>query len=189
VKYTTEVFDQVNLKRTEKGTLSSSNNDVATFDSFGNLMVKKSGKTTLTASVEGISESVNIKALKNPVRKMTLSADKDEIRTGDVLVFSAKAMNRSGRTVEDVPVVFSYTGKAKYGIGLPASALINQDGKFVAETSGIFTVMAQSGGYSARKTVKVVPRNVKKKVTVVGHGTVKDYNTSLGMAGYWQTCG
>jgi len=178
VKYTTEVFDQVNLKRTEKVTLSSSNNDVATFDSFGNLMVKKSGKTTLTASVEGISESVNIKALKNPVRKMTLSADKDEIRTGDVLVFSAKAMNRSGRTVEDVPVVFSYTGKAKYGIGLPASALINQDGKFVAETSGIFTVMAQSGGYSARKTVKVVPRNVKKKVTVVGHGTVKDYNTS-----------
>ena len=178
VKYTTEVFDQANLKRTEKVTLSSSNNDVATFDSFGNLMVKKSGKTTLTASVEGISESVNIKALKNPVRKMTLSADKDEIRTGDVLVFSAKAMNRSGRTVEDVPVVFSYTGKAEYGIGLPASALINQDGKFVAETAGIFTVMAQSGGYSARKTVKVVPRNVKKKITVVGHGTVKDYNTS-----------
>lgn len=178
VKYTTEVFDQANLKRTEKVSLSSSNNDVATFDSFGNLMVKKSGKTTLTASVEGISESVNIKALKNPVRKMTLSADKDEIRTGDVLVFSAKAMNRSGRTVEDVPVVFSYTGKAEYGIGLPASALINQDGKFVAETAGIFTVMAQSGGYSARKTVKVVPRNVKKKITVVGHGTVKDYNTS-----------
>ncbi len=178
VKYTTEVFDQANLKRTEKVTLSSSNNDVATFDSFENLMVKKSGKTTLTASVEGISESVNIKALKNPVRKMTLSADKDEIRTGDVLVFSAKAMNRSGRTVEDVPVVFSYTGKAEYGIGLPASALINQDGKFVAETAGIFTVMAQSGGYSARKTVKVVPRNVKKKITVVGHGTVKDYNTS-----------
>lgn len=178
VKYTTEVFDQANLKRTEKVTLSSSNNDVATFDSFGNLMVKKSGKTTLTASVEGISESVNIKALKNPVRKMTLSSDKDEIRTGDVLVFSAKAMNRSGRTVEDVPVVFSYTGKAEYGIGLPASALINQDGKFVAETAGIFTVMAQSGGYSARKTVKVVPRNVKKKITVVGHGTVKDYNTS-----------
>ncbi len=178
VKYTTEVFDQANLKRTEKVTLSSSNNDVATFDSFGNLMVKKSGKTTLTASVQGISESVNIKALKNPVRKMTLSSDKDEIRTGDVLVFSAKAMNRSGRTVEDVPVVFSYTGKAKYGIGLPASALINQDGKFVAETAGIFTVMAQSGGYSARKTVKVVPRNVKKKITVVGHGTVKDYNTS-----------
>ena len=178
VKYTTEVFDQANLKRTEKVTLSSSNNDVATFDSFGNLMVKKSGKTTLTASVEGVSESVNIKSLKNPVRKMTLSADKDEIRTGDVLVFTAKAMNRSGRTVEDVPVVFSYTGKAEYGIGLPASALINQGGKFVAETAGIFTVMAQSGGYSARKTVKVVPRNVKKKITVVGHGTVKDYNTS-----------
>ena len=178
VKYSTEVYDQADLKREEKVTLSSSNNDVVVFDSFGNLTVKKSGKATLTASIEGISESINIKALKNPVRKIKLSTDQDEIRTGDVLTFNAKAMNRSGRAVEDVPVVFSYTGKAEYGIGLPASALINQEGKFVAETPGIFTVMAQSGGYSARKAVKVIPRNVGKKITVVGHGTVKDVNTS-----------
>ena len=178
VKYFTEVFDQANLERDEKVLLTSSNKDVAIFDSFGNLSVKKSGKTTITASVENLSKSINIKALKNPVRKITLAADKEEIRTGDVLTLKAKAMNRSGRLVNGVPIVYSYTGKAEYGIGLPASALINQDGKFVAETPGLFTVMAQSGGYSARKTIKVVPRNVQKKVTVVGHGTVKNVNTS-----------
>ena len=48
---------------------------------------------------------------------------------------------------------------AEYGIGLPASAVINDEGKFVAETPGVFTVIAESGGFSARKTVKVVARN------------------------------
>ena len=56
--------------------------------------------------------------------------------------------------------------------------LINKEGKFVAETPGVFTVIAQSGGYSARKTIEVVQRNVKKEVKVVGHGTVDGVNTS-----------
>jgi hypothetical protein len=179
VNYKTEVFDKANLKRTEsKVLLSSSNSDVAEFDSYGNLVAKKSGKTTLIASVDDIKESLNIKVSKNPVRKISLSADKDEIRTGDVLQFNAKAMNRASKVIEDVPVTFSYSGRAEYGIGLPASALINKDGKFVAETPGIFTVIAQSGRFSARKTIEVVQRNVKKEVKVVGHGTVSNVNTS-----------
>ena len=68
--------------------------------------------------------------------------------------------------------MYSYTGKVEYGIGLPASGLINSSGKFVADTPGLFTITAQSGGFIARKTIKVEPRNVKKTVKVVGHGTV-----------------
>ena len=179
VNYKTEVFDKANLKRTEsKVLLSSSNSDVAEFDSYGNLVAKKSGKITLIASVDDIKESLNIKVSKNPVRKISLSADKDEIRTGDVLQFNAKAMNRANKVIKDIPVTFSYSGRVEYGIGLPASALINKDGKFVAETPGIFTVVAQSGRFSARKTIKVVQRNVRKEVKVVGHGTVSNVNTS-----------
>ena len=179
VNYKTEVFDKANLKRTEsKVLLSSSNSDVAEFDSYGNLVAKKSGKITLIASVDDIKESLNIKVLKNPVRKISLSADKDEIRTGDVLQFNAKVMNRANKVIKDVPVTFSYSGRVEYGIGLPASALINKDGKFVAETPGVFTVIAQSGRFSARKTIEVVQRNVRKEVKVVGHGTVSNVNTS-----------
>ncbi len=179
VNYKTEVFDKANLKRTEsKVLLSSSNSDVAEFDSYGNLVAKKSGKITLIASVDDIKESLNIKVSKNPVRKISLSADKDEIRTGDVLQFNAKAMNRANKVIKEVPVTFSYSGRVEYGIGLPASALINKDGKFVAETPGVFTVIAQSGRFSARKTIKVVQRNVRKEVKVVGHGTVSNVNTS-----------
>ncbi len=137
--YSTTVFDQAELVRKDsKVELTSSDSDIADFDLYGNLNAKRSGKITVTASVDDISESVNVRVLKNPVRRLTLTAEKDEIRTGDVLHFNASALNRSGRNVDDMPVVFSYTGKAEYGIGLPASGQITDQGKFVAETSGKF---------------------------------------------------
>ena len=179
VNYSTEVFDKANLKREDSNAvLSSSNTDVAEVDMLGNLYAKKQGTITLTASVENVKETVKVKVVKNPVRKINLSASEDQIRTGDVLRFDAEAVNRSGRRVKDVPITFSFTGRAEYGIGLPASAVINDEGKFVAETPGVFTVIAESGGFSARKTVKVVARNVRKKAIKVGHGTVSNVRTS-----------
>lgn len=179
VNFSTQVFDQANLKREDANvTLSSSNTDVAEVDMLGNLYAKKTGTITLTATVDNVKETVKVKVVKNPVRKINLSASEDQIRTGDVLRFDAKAVNRSGRWVKDAPITFSFTGRAEYGIGLPASAVINNEGKFVAETPGVFTVIAESGGFSARKTVKVVARNVRKKAVKVGHGTVSDVRTS-----------
>ena len=110
--YSTTVFDQAELVRNDaKVELTSSDSDIADFDLYGNLKTKRSGKITVTASVDDISESMNVRVLKNPVRRLTLTADKDEIRTGDVLHFNASALNRSGRNVDDMPVVFSYTVK------------------------------------------------------------------------------
>jgi len=177
--YSTTVFDQAELVRKDaKVELTSNDSDIADFDLYGNLNAKRSGKITVTASVDDISESMNVRVLKNPVRRLTLTAEKDEIRTGDVLHFNASALNRSGRNVDDMPVVFSYTGKAEYGIGLPASGQITDQGKFVAETSGKYTITAQANGYSVKKHIKVIPRNVRKRVEVVGHGRVSNYNTS-----------
>ena len=179
VRYTTEVYDKADLLRDDADVkLISSKTNIAEFDDYGNLVTKKAGKVKLTASVDNVSESLNVTVIKNPVNKILLDAEKDKIRTGDVLQLSAKAVDRSGRQIKDVPIVYSYTGKVEYGIGLPASGLINSSGKFVADTPGLFTITAQSGGFIARKTIKVEPRNVKKTVKVVGHGTVSDVNTS-----------
>ena len=179
VRYTTEVYDKANLLREDaKVKLKSSKTNIAEFDDYGNLVAKKAGKVKLTANVDNVSESLNVTVIKNPVNKISLDADKDKIRTGDVLQLLAKAVDRSGRQIKDVPIAYSFTGKADYGIGLPAAGLINSSGKFVADTPGLFTVTAQSGGFIARKTIKVVPRNIKKTVKVVGHGTVSDFNTS-----------
>ncbi|MDP6340090.1 MAG: Ig-like domain-containing protein [Candidatus Marinimicrobia bacterium] len=179
VNYSTTAYDQADLVRNNtEVTLTSSNSDIADFDMHGNLNANKSGKITITAAADDIVESVDVRVVKNPVRKVTLSAESDNIRTGDVLNFTAKTLSRSGKEVDGVPVRFSYSGKAEYGIGLPASGMLTAEGKFVAETPGLYAITAHSSGYSARKIIKVIPRNVQKRVQVVGHGTISDVNTS-----------
>ena len=174
-----EVFDEAALKRSELNVkLTSSNKDVAEFDILGNLETKKSGSTTISARVENLKESFKISVVKNPARKVTLSLDKEEIRTGDVISLNAKALNRSGRIINDIPITYSYLGQADYGeFALPAAGLITDDGRFVAETAGLYTLIASSNGYSAQKTIKVVPRDVKKQVKLVGHGLISDVLT------------
>ena len=174
-----EVFDEADLKRSELNVkLTSSNKDVAEFDILGNLETKKSGSTTISARVENLKESFKISVVKNPARKVTLSLDKEEIRTGDVISLNAKALNRSGRIINDIPITYSYLGQADYGeFALPAAGLITDDGRFVAETAGLYTLIASSNGYSAQKTIKVVQRDVKKQVKLVGHGLISDVLT------------
>ena len=174
-----EVFDEAELNRSELNVkLESSNTKVADFDAFGNLETKKTGKTRVSATVQNVTESFNVRVVKNPTRKVSLSIDKEEIRTGDVLALNAKALNRLGRTINDMPITYSYLGQSNYGeFGLPAAGLVTDDGRFVAETAGIYTLIASSGGYSAQKTIKVVPRDVKKQVKLVGHGLISDVLT------------
>ena len=177
--FSVEVIDEAGLTRENADVkLKSSNTAVADFDIFGNLETKRTGRVTVSATAEGVTEQYNIRVVKNPVRSVTLSAEKDEIRTGDVLVLNATALNRSDRAIDDAPITYSYIGQADYGkFGLPAAGLVTDDGRFVAETAGIYTLIASSGGYSAQKTIKVVPRDVKKQVKLVGHGLISDVLT------------
>ena len=190
VNYEAQVFDKANLLREEVEVNFSTNNEkIAEFDRFGNLTVKRTGRFSITARAENINETIRVKADKNPAKSLSLKSPKNEIRTGDVITLDAKLLNSRGQSVKGVPISFSYTGRAIYSdvfinnkssesVGLPASGTITNQGKFVAETPGIYTITAQSSGYSAITKVKVVPRNVKKRIEVVGHGTVTDHHTS-----------
>jgi len=175
-----DVTDEAGLNRSGINVrLVSSNPKVADFDMFGNLETFKKGKTTVSATAGDVKESFNIRVVKNPVRNVTLNVDTEEIRTGDVLHLNAKALNRGGRSVEDAPITYTYIGQADYGkFGLPASGLVTDDGRFVAETTGLYTLTASSGGHSAQKTIKVVERDVKQKVSLVGHGLISEVLTS-----------
>ena len=176
------VVDKAGLNRT--GSVSvvykSSDERIASFDDLNNLTTHKSGNVTVSATAENVTQKLKIKVSKNPARGVDLKTNSiDEIRTGDVLKVDAKATNSGGKRLNDVPVYFSYAGKSEYGeFGLPASALITADGRFVAETAGMYTVSASAGGYSAQKTIKVVNREVNKKIKLVGHGLITDVLTS-----------
>ena len=179
VQFKAKVFDEAGLIRNESDlTFFTTNSSIAEFDNFGNLNAKSTGRVRVTAQVDNVTSSINVRVVKNPVRGMELSSSSGEVRTGDVVHFNAKALARGSREVEDAPIYYSYTGIADYGIGLPASGQMSQDGRFVAETSGLYTIYASSGGYSAQKTIKVVPREVTRKVELVGYGLVPDVYTS-----------
>ncbi|HIB27321.1 MAG TPA: hypothetical protein EYO49_06825, partial [Candidatus Marinimicrobia bacterium] len=84
--FSVEVIDEADLTRDDVDVeLTSSSTAVADFDIFGNLETKRTGRVTISATAEGITEQFNVRIIKNPVRSVTLSAEKDEIRTGDVL--------------------------------------------------------------------------------------------------------
>ena len=87
---------------------------------------------------------------------------------------NAKALAGNGSLVKDAPLDYAYFGKAGYGeYGLPASIHF-EDGRFVAETPGLYTLVVSSGSYSSQKKVNVVSRNVKKEVRLVGHGLISN---------------
>lgn len=179
LKYRVTVYDQAGLTREGVNvSLSTDDPGVAEFDALGNLWGRKPGRVTILANVGEITARVNVHAVRNPVRAVELEISDRDFRTGDVVRCTARAVTRSGRVVTDAPIKFSFTGEADYGIGLPASGQITQEGRFVAETAGVYTIYASSGGYSAGTTVRVVPRKVRKKLELVGHGLVSDVFTS-----------
>ena len=178
--FSVEVFDKANLLRNDADVkLISSKDNVASFDKFMNLEAKKPGKITITASAEGVKQSFKVSIIKNPTSKIVFETKKNEIRTGDVLKLNVSALDKRGKKINDIPIEYSYTGSADYGtFGLPTSGLVTDDGRFVAETAGMYTLIASSAGYSAQRTIKVTPRDVKRKIKLIGHGLITNAFTS-----------
>lgn len=173
-----KVLDKAGLTRDDVTvTFSSKNEKIARVDNFGNIMTRSTGKTTITATAEGIKNTISLNVVKNPIVSIELSADGDEARTGDVFHFTAKALDAKGNEVADAPVVYAFNGRAD-DVSTSAAGMIKQDGRFVADKAGIYTVTASVGVASAQKTLRIVPRNVSRKIEQVGHGSVNDKHTS-----------
>ncbi|MYJ24287.1 MAG: hypothetical protein F4080_01795 [Holophagales bacterium] len=158
---------------------SSSNSGVAAPDGFGGLDLVAPGATTLTATAEDATSQDDFRVARNPTPRSELTASAEEARTGDVVWFEAVGRDASGNEVEDLPIRFLAAGQAANRILAPgATAQIEQDGAFVAERSGIYTVTALAGGHSDSVPVRVTPRRVNKEIEFVGQGKVHDRRTS-----------
>ncbi|MXZ72351.1 MAG: hypothetical protein F4Z04_12735 [Acidobacteria bacterium] len=158
---------------------SSADPAVAAIDRFGNLALRRPGMVDVTAAVDGVSDVVTIDVVTNPIAALELRASAEGGRTGDVIRFTAAATDESGREVDSVPIGFAVGGETASGIvasGAPAQ--IAADGRFVAERSGTYTVIATSGSHSAAATVAIEPRDVYREIEVVGRGRVLDRRSS-----------
>lgn len=174
----TQVIDQAGLEREDLELNYSVSSGHATVDSFGMLEVLQEGTVTLTVAADGIETSKEIAIESNPVRTVEIGNDVLEARTGDVLHFNASAMNSSGSVVEDAMIDYSFIARPDDDLGQGAEAQVSQDGRFVANKTGNYTLIAKSGGVVARQTVRINERNVQKRLELVGHTLVNSVHTS-----------
>jgi len=173
-----KVMDKAGLVRDDAAVeFTSKNERVAVVDNFGTVTTIAPGKVTITATAENITNTISVNVVKNPITKIELSADGDAARTGDVFHFEAKALDSKGREIGDAPIYYTFSGRAD-DVSSSASGLIKQDGRFVADEAGIYTVTASCGVASASKTLRIEKRDVARKIELVGQGSVNDKHTS-----------
>ncbi|MEX2471007.1 MAG: Ig-like domain-containing protein [Gemmatimonadota bacterium] len=159
-------------------TWSVSDPRIATVDRFGAVTALQEGSVTVTATVQGVSEDMSYRVLPFPAAQLEIEGGTAEARTGDVLRFSARGVAAGGGEVEALPVTWAYTFQPDDSIQAPGAAAIIDDGAFVAEVPGRYTVLAMSGPLSARAAVRVTPREVVRRVEFQGQGRVSDVHTS-----------
>ena len=156
----------------------SSNPEVASVDRFGTVTGLKPGTATITAEAEGKSASVSYTVATNPVASLTIDNKETSLRTGDVIKLAATAKRANGQTVADVPITWSYTYTPDDTTAAPGGPGIVDHGLFAANAPGRFTLLATAGNIVARKVVDVAPRDVRRRITIQGRGTIRNAHTS-----------
>ena len=162
-------------------TWRSSNSSIARIDRFGNVTGIKPGTVTISAEAEGVRATKQYTVTTNPVATIELGVTDQQIRTGDVIHLKATARRANGTPVTDAALTWSYTYTPDDSIapnGFPGGGGIVQFGRFVANYPGRYTVMAQYGPANTRTTIQVAPRDVRRRITVMGRGNITDTHTS-----------
>ena len=191
-----QLFTGVMLAHTVKGshedgsdrpglpvTWRSSDPSVATVDRFGNVSALKAGSVTISAEAEDTKAQRQYTITANPVTAIDIDLRENMLNTGDVMQLKATAKRANGTPVENAKITWTYvytpddTTKAPGG---PAIIDASADGKpvFAANHPGQFTIQAQSGNVLARTVVDVKPRDVRRRITITGRGSVSTTHTS-----------
>lgn len=139
-------------------TWRSANPAVARVSEQGVVTAVGAGKTTLTASVGGVSTTVPVSVVSGAVSRATLTPSSARVRQGDVvkLAFSATV---GGAARSDLSPVYTMSG---------GNGQIDPDGRFVAYTEGTYVVTAVAGPATASTTIAVSERDVGQVFELVG---------------------
>ncbi|GMR12798.1 MAG: Ig-like domain-containing protein [Gemmatimonadota bacterium] len=157
---------------------STSAASVATVDRFGLVTAHGSGHVAVTAAAEGASGTLELDVVPFPGVSIELEGGPEEARTGDVVSYTAVVRDADGRPVADAPIEWSHGYLPPVGVKAPSAAGQIDDGKFVADLAGVFTVRASAGPLSARQMLNVTPRDAVRELQVVGHGLQSTMRTT-----------
>ena len=159
-KLTARVLDaKGNQNKDARLTWASDNPAVASVDAAGQVTAASAGKANITTAAEGASGSLKIEVQKSDVHGLSVSPHPATARTGEVIRFAAEAKDVAGSAAKFANVRWAVSGKG---------ALIERDGRFVAELPGTYEVTALAGDKSATSIITVAPRSVERELEVIG---------------------
>jgi len=156
----------------------SSNPAVATVDRFGYVSAHAPGDVVITAGIEGVTGEIRHRVAAFPGSTIEATLSKPAAITGEVVHLSATVRGRDGRPVTDVPVTWSYTYMPDDSVRAPGAVGIIDEGKFAAESPGVFTLLATAGQLTARATLDVRPRDAIRLIQAMGQGSITHVHTS-----------
>ena len=143
---------------------------MATVDAFGNVTALQVGAVTVSASVEGVRGSLDVRAAPFPATSIELTSGVDQALTGDVVEYAVTVRDDAGRVIDDALTSWSLAYLPDDSIVAPAGPGQVDDGRFVADWPGVYTVVATAGHLSARSSIRASRRNAVQQLEVVGQG-------------------
>ncbi|MGY8776923.1 MAG: Ig-like domain-containing protein [Longimicrobiales bacterium] len=155
----------------------SSDPSIASVDRFGSVTAHAAGGVTIAATFEGAQSEVSYDVAAFPATTLTIEGGAETALTGDVLHFEAAGIGETGM-VRDLPVTWAYTFVPDDSIRAPAAAATVENGAFVAEVPGRYTVLALAGPLVARATVEIHGREAVREIELQGRGSVSSSHTS-----------
>ena len=121
---------------------------IATVDAAGVVTGRAPGRTRIVAVAGSARGEGALRVIPNPVARLEVSGPATA-RTGDVVRFTARALDAQHRAVAEPPLRWSVSD---------AGADVYADGAFVAERPGTYIVNAVAGDRIAAASITVTPR-------------------------------
>ena len=141
----------------------SSNSDVVRVGAAGRITAGRPGRATLTANGGRATATLQLTVAENPVTSLRVVPGDTAVRTGDAvqLIFTALAGQRA------------LAGARPEWLVSGGSALVDDDGYFVAYEPGSYRVTASFAGRTAEAVIDVRERDVQRPTTLVGRLPIK----------------
>jgi hypothetical protein len=134
----------------------------------------KPGRALIRGESEGLDVTQEIEVQSNPVRAVGIEPTRVEVRTGDVVHAKVSVEGEGGVTLDDVHVAYSIVALE----GTQSGAVVYEDGAVVAESPGLYRVVATAASHSASAVVSASPRGIEREATVIGRAPVAHVTTS-----------
>ena len=152
-------FSASNDLRSDRLAWKSSAPSVAKVSDDGQLLAVSAGKATLTASAGNATATASVVVVPSSIRSFDIIPSARNVRTGDVVTFSAVAKDGAGKVVSGLTPSWSFS---------PGQGMMDQAGAFVGYDAGKYTITASLGAKAAQSVIFVAHRDVRRPATVVG---------------------